>query len=62
MKAIPIRIGTLTSDGGGQDMVGYALLAGFIAVVAGGSLPNISDNISIIFSRMESFTTESAVS
>jgi len=37
-----------------QDMVEYALLAGFIAVAAGAILPGISNNISIIFSKMAS--------
>ena len=41
-------------DERGQDMVEYALLAGFIAVAAGALLPPISDSISIIFSRMGS--------
>ena len=56
MKAIPIRIGTLISDGRGQDLVEYALLSGFIAVVGGAFLPSIPDSISIIFSRIESLT------
>ncbi len=45
---------TLTRDEEAQDMVEYALLAGFIAVAAGAILPNISDSISTIFSRMSS--------
>ena len=43
-----------------QDMVEYALLAGFIAVAAGATLPPISDQISIIFSKMGSLVTEAA--
>ena len=35
-------------------MVEYALLADFIAVAAGAILPNISDSISTIFSKMSS--------
>ena len=38
----------------GQDMVEYALLAGFVAVAAGAILPNISASISTIFSRLNS--------
>ncbi len=45
---------TLTRDEEAQDMVEYALLAGFIAVAAGAILPNISDSISTIFSKMSS--------
>jgi Flp pilus assembly pilin Flp len=50
----------LARDERGQDMVEYALLAGFIAVAAGAVLPGISDNISIIFSRMGSVVAEAA--
>ena len=50
----------LARDERGQDMVEYALLAGFIAVAAGAILPGISDNISIIFSRMGSVVAEAA--
>jgi pilus assembly protein Flp/PilA len=41
-------------DERGQDMVEYALLAGFIAVAAGALLPPVADNLSIIFSRVGS--------
>ena len=41
-------------DTRGQDLVEYALLAGFIAVAAGALLPNISASISTIFSKMQS--------
>ena len=37
-----------------QDMVEYALLAGFIAVAAGAVLPPVSESLSTIFSRMGS--------
>lgn len=47
-------------DRKGQDMVEYALLAGFIAVAAGALLPNISDSISTIFSRMASVVSAAA--
>jgi pilus assembly protein Flp/PilA len=50
----------LARDERGQDMVEYALLAGFIAVAAGAILPGISDNISIIFSRMGSVVAAAA--
>ena len=47
-------------DERGQDMVEYALLAGFIAVAAGAILPGISHNISIIFSKMASLVGNAA--
>ena len=50
----------LARDERGQDMVEYALLAGFVAVAAGAILPGISDNISTIFSKMASVVAEAA--
>ena len=50
----------LTRDEEAQDMVEYALLAGFIAVAAGAVLPGISTSISQIFSKMASVTAAAA--
>ncbi len=54
MLKIQQLIVRLVKDRKGQDMVEYALLAGFIAVAAGAILPGISDDISNIFSKMGS--------
>ena len=51
----------LVGDERGQDMVEYALLAGFIAVAAGALLPPIADSISIIFSKMGSIVANAAL-
>ena len=61
MLKIQQLIVRLVKDRKGQDMVEYAMLAGFIAVAAGALLPGISDNISIIFSRMASVVAAAAV-
>jgi pilus assembly protein Flp/PilA len=50
----------LWKDTRGQDLVEYALLAGFVAVAAGALLPAISTSISTIFSRMGSVLSASA--
>ncbi len=47
-------------DTRGQDLVEYALLAGFVAVAAGALLPGISTSISTIFSKMASVLTAAA--
>jgi pilus assembly protein Flp/PilA len=47
-------------DTRGQDLVEYALLAGFVAVAAGALLPAISTSISTIFSKMGSVLSASA--
>ena len=54
------RIRMIVDDVEGQDMVEYALLAGFVAVAAGALLPSISSSISTIFSRMGSVLTAAA--
>lgn len=45
---------SLVRDERGQDLIEYALLAAFIAVAAGSTLPNVGGNISAIFSRIQS--------
>jgi Flp pilus assembly pilin Flp len=44
-------------DDRGQDLVEYALMAGFVAVAAGALMPNISASISTIFSKIQSVLT-----
>ena len=38
----------------GQDLIEYALMAGFIAVAAGAALPRVGPIISTIFSKVAS--------
>ena len=54
------RLYNLAHDEAGQDMVEYALLAGFVAVAAGALLPGISGSISVIFSKMASVLSAAA--
>ena len=54
------RIARLLFDDRGQDMVEYALLAGFVAVVAGVILPSIALRIESVFSEMTSLTCYAA--
>ena len=55
------KIRLLAEDNEGQDLVEYALLAGFVAVAAGALLPGISDSISVIFSKMASVLSAAAI-
>lgn len=41
-------------DTRGQDMVEYALMAGFVTVAVGAGFPPVADNISTIFSKLAS--------
>ena len=51
LNLIAARIRVLADDIEGQDLVEYALLAGFVAVAAGALLPGLSASISTIFSH-----------
>jgi Flp pilus assembly pilin Flp len=50
---------TIWKDQRGQDMVEYALLAGFITIAAGALFPPVDQSISTIFSRVSSLLTAS---
>jgi Flp pilus assembly pilin Flp len=47
-------------DNHAQDLIEYALMAGFVAVAAGAIMPDISSSISKIFSRVSSVMTAAA--
>jgi pilus assembly protein Flp/PilA len=38
----------------GQDLIEYALMAGFVAVAAGAIMPGVASSISTIFSQVSS--------
>ncbi len=48
------------NDTRGQDLIEYALMAGFVAVAAGAIMPGISDSISTIFSKVASVCVAAA--
>jgi len=41
-------------DARGQDLIEYALMAGFVAVAAGAIMPGVASSISVIFSKISS--------
>jgi pilus assembly protein Flp/PilA len=47
-------------DTRGQDLIEYALMAGFVAVAAGAIMPGVSSSISTIFSKVSSVMTNAA--
>ncbi len=47
-------------DTRGQDLIEYALMAGFVAVAAGAIMPNVAESISSIFSKIGSVMTAAA--
>ncbi len=48
------------NDTKGQDLIEYALMAGFVAVAAGAIMPGVSTSISTIFSKIGSVMTTAA--
>ena len=50
----------LWADKRGQDLIEYALMAGFVAVAAGAIMPGVANSISSIFSQVASVLTAAA--
>ena len=53
MKNLILKIQIL-KDRKGQDLIEYALMAGFVAVAAGAIMPGVATSISTIFSKVAS--------
>ncbi len=53
MKNLILKIQALR-DTRGQDLIEYALMAGFVAVAAGAVMPGVASSISTIFSQVGS--------
>jgi len=53
MKNLILKIKALR-DTSGQDLIEYALMAGFVAVAAGAIMPGVASSISTIFSQVAS--------
>ena len=50
----------IVKDTKGQDLIEYALMAGFVAVAAGAIMPGVATSISTIFSKVASTLTLAA--
>jgi pilus assembly protein Flp/PilA len=53
MKNLILKMKALR-DTSGQDLIEYALMAGFVAVAAGAVMPGVASSISTIFSQVGS--------
>ena len=49
-------------DRKGQDLIEYALMAGFVAVAAGAVMPGVASSINVIFSKVNSIMIDAASS
>ena len=57
---VQIRLGWLWKEVLAQDLIEYALMAGFVATAAGAIMPGVATNISVIFSKVASVLGDSA--
>ena len=59
MKNLLLKLRIL-ADTRGQDLIEYALMAGFVAVAAGAIMPGVASSISTIFSKIASVMSNAA--
>ena len=59
MKNLILKL-QVWKDTRGQDLIEYALMAGFVAVAAGAIMPGIATNISTIFSKVAAVLNSAA--
>lgn len=59
MKNLILKL-QVWKDRRGQDLIEYALMAGFVAVAAGAIMPGVATSISTIFSKIASVMTGAA--
>jgi pilus assembly protein Flp/PilA len=59
MKNLILKL-KIWRDTRGQDLIEYALMAGFVAVAAGAIMPGVSNSISVIFSKIASVMTNAS--
>ena len=61
MKNLILQL-KIWKDQRGQDLIEYALMAGFVAVAAGAIMPGVSTSISQIFSKVASVLSSASAS
>ena len=59
MKNMILKL-KIWKDQSGQDLIEYALMAGFVAVAAGAIMPGVATSISTIFSKVASVMSAAA--
>ncbi len=57
---LPAVLARIWRDKRGQDLIEYALMAGFVAVAAGAIMPGVATSISTIFSQISSVLSVAA--
>jgi Flp pilus assembly pilin Flp len=60
LTLLTLNLNRSWKDRRGQDLIEYALMAGFVAVAAGAIMPGVATSISTIFSEVASVMTGAA--
>ena len=61
MIALVVKL-QIWKDSRGQDLIEYALMAGFVAVAAGAIMPGVASSINVIFSKVNSLMVDATSS
>jgi pilus assembly protein Flp/PilA len=61
MKNLFLKL-KIWKDQSGQDLIEYALMAGFVAVAAGAVMPGVATSLSQIFSKVASVMSQANAS
>ena len=61
MKNLLLQL-KIWKDQRGQDLIEYALMAGFVAVAAGAIMPGVATSLSQIFSKVASVMSQANAS
>jgi len=59
IKSFSMRL-RIWKDMKGQDLIEYALMAGFVAVAAGAIVPGVADSLKTIFGKVNNVMSSSA--
>ena len=59
---LAVKLQMIVKDTRGQDLIEYALMAGFVAVAAGAIMPGVASSINIVFSKVNSIMVLAAAS
>lgn len=60
IRIMQMGLVNLAKETRGQDLIEYALMAGFVAVAAGAVMPTVASSISTIFSQVSSVMAAAA--
>jgi pilus assembly protein Flp/PilA len=59
---LAVKLQQIAKDTKGQDLIEYALMAGFVAVAAGAIMPGVASSINVVFSKVNSIMITAASS